>query len=66
MLQFTLIILISACIAGIVGGVTSQVSKFRSAEVVRANGTVVGAVNGTVNGTEGMRGMRMVARTWIG
>ena len=64
MAQFALIILISACIAGIVGGVTSQVSKFRSAEVVR-NGAVNGTLNGTVNGDEGMRGRRMVGRVWV-
>jgi len=64
-LQFALIILISACIAGVVGGVTSKVSKFRSAEVVR-NGTVGTTGNATVSGDEGMRGSRMVARVWVG
>ncbi len=59
-MKFALIIVISACIAGIVGGVTSQVSKFRSAEVVQT--PAIG--NATVNAT--VKGLRMVERVWVG
>lgn len=56
--KFALIIIISACIAGIVGGVTSGVAKLKDAQVVQTPG------NSTVNGT--MKGVRMVERVWIG
>jgi septum formation inhibitor-activating ATPase MinD len=57
-LKFTLIIIISACIAGIVGGVTSQVSKFKAASVV------LKPANTTVNGT--MRVVGRIGRVWVG
>jgi hypothetical protein len=57
-IKFVLIIVISACIAGIVGGVTSQVSKFKAATVVQT------PTNWTGNGT--VKGVRMVRRMWIG
>ena len=57
-IKFALIIIISACIAGIVGGVTSGVAKFKAAQVVQRPG------NSTVNGT--MKGVRMVERVWVG
>jgi hypothetical protein len=56
-LKFTLII-ISACIAGIVGEVTSQVSKFKAASVV------LKPANTTVNGT--MRVVGRIGRVWVG
>ena len=58
-LIFALIIVISACIAGIVGGVKSQVAKFRSKQVV---GMVENGIVG--NGTAG--GAKMVGRMWVG
>jgi hypothetical protein len=57
-LKFALIVIISACIAGIVGGVTSQVSKFKAASVVHT------PVNTAANRT--MTGVRMVERVWVG
>jgi hypothetical protein len=58
-LKFALIIVTSAYIAGIVGGVKSQVVKFRSREVVR---TVENRIVG--NGTAG--GVKMVTRMRVG
>ncbi len=56
--KFTLIIIISASIAGIVGGVTSGVAKLKVAQVIQTPG------NSTVNGT--MMGVRMLERVWVG
>jgi hypothetical protein len=53
-LKFALIIVTSACIAGIVEGVKSQVVKFRSKEVVRmVENRIVG--NGTAGGVKMVR-----------
>lgn len=54
-IQFTMIIVLSACLAGIVGGVTSQISKFKSAAVVRNESNTSGVAEG----------VRMVARCWV-
>jgi hypothetical protein len=57
-IKFVLIIIISACIAGIVGGVTSRVSKFKAATVVQT------PTNWT--GNETVKGVRMVGKVWVG
>jgi hypothetical protein len=57
-IKFALIVIISACIAGIVGGVTSRVARLKEAQVVHTPGS------STVNGT--MKGVRMVERVWVG
>jgi len=54
--KFALIIIISAVIAGVVGGVTSQVSKWKAAEVVQG-----GNVTMNVTGSE----VRMVGRMFV-
>jgi hypothetical protein len=56
-IKFALIVIISACIAGIVGGVTSQVSKFKAATVVQTPTKWMG--NGTV------KGARVVGKVWV-
>jgi hypothetical protein len=55
--KFALIIIISAVIAGVVGGVTSQVSKWKAAEVVQGAGNVTMKVTGS--------GARMVGRMFV-
>lgn len=55
--KFALIIIISAVIAGVVGGVTSQVSKWKAAEVVQGAGNATMKVSGSE--------ARMVGRMFV-
>jgi hypothetical protein len=57
--KFALIIIISAVIAGIVGGVTSQVAKWKAAEVVQGAGNATASMKGTGNEA------RMVGRLFV-
>ena len=57
--QFILIIVIGAAISGTVGGVTSQINKWKNeAEASKA-------MNGTVNAEMAMPRSRMVTRAWV-